>query len=273
MFVRHCSTCRYDCKKDKVCEKYKRIPTNTAGRPPGYTYRGRPIGHALLRGKFEQPYHRKLNPEVPEHNKWIANDYMNLIKKYWQHDTRKNGNLEVLANAILNTHDSLWNSGDPNGKIDDGMPEEERQNIYWKKTLTAYPYCLLDKINEEKRLNNTMITGVSTIEAVNEDSEEDAGIKVARLFTWMEEKLWDIIKTKKVRAPSGNKYRVVQGNTERERKRRFRTTIQAIRLHYIEEKGYAEIAKELGRNKTELNRSVVDMLRVVSEYYKEIFQE
>ena len=138
--------------------------------------------------------------------------------------------------------------------------------------MTAYPYCLLDRINEEKRLYNTMITGVS-MEAVNEESDEDAGIKVEKLFKWMEEKLWDIIKTKKVRAPSGNKYRVIQGNTERERKRRFRTTIQAIRLHYIEQKGYAEIAKELGRNKTELNRSVIDMMRVVSDYYKEIFQE
>ena len=85
MFVRHCSSCRYDCKKDVICEKYKRIATNTAG-PPEYVDRGRPIGHALLRGKFEAPYHRELSEDVPEHNKWLAEDYMNLIKKYWLHD-------------------------------------------------------------------------------------------------------------------------------------------------------------------------------------------
>lgn len=267
MFVKKCSNCKFECKKDKICERYKRPALN-------HERKGRPKGYDLLRGKFEQPYHRKLREDAPEHYKWIANDYMNLIKKYWLHDERKGGDLEVLANAIITTYISLYNNGDRNGRIDETLSEERRQNIYWQKTLTAYPYCLLDKINEEKRLYNTMITGVSTMEAVNEEpDEEDAGIKVEKLFRWMEEKLWDVIKTKKVRAPSGNKYRVIQGNTERERKRRFRTTIQAIRLHYIEQKGYAEIAKELGRNKTELNRSVIDMMRVVSDYYKEIFQE
>lgn len=265
MFNKKCSNCLFECKKDKICERYKRPTLN-------HIRKGRTKGHDVLRGRFEQPYYRQLREDAPEHYKWIANDYMKLIKKYWLHDERKGGDLDVLANAIIITYISLYNNGDRNGRIDETLSEERRQNIYWQKTLTAYSYAAIDKYNEPKRLYNTMITG-TTMEAVNEESEEDAGIKVEKLFKWMEEKLWDIIKTKKVRAPSGNKYRVVQGNTERERKRRFRTTIQAIKLHYIEQKGYAEIAKELGRNKTELNRSVVDMLRVVSEYYKEIFQE
>lgn len=273
MFVRHCTSCRYDCKKDEICEKYKRIATNTAG-PPEYTDRGRPIGHALLRGKFEAPYHRELREDVPEHNKWIANDYMKLIKKYWRHDEKKAGNLEVLANSILNTYDSFWNNGDPNGKIDENMPEEERQNIYWKKTLTAYPYALLDKINEEKRLYNTMITGVP-MEAVNEEPEEDAGKKVEKLFKWISEHLWDLAKDETVEKTYENgkmSRRVIQGTTPEQRRKRFEMALESMRLHYIEQIDYREIAKMFNmKYGQDINGAVLRLFPIIAKHEEEIF--
>ena len=275
MFVRHCSSCRYDCKADEICEKYKRIATNTAG-PPEYVERGRPIGHALLRGKFEAPYHRELSDDVPEHNKWIANDYMRLIKKYWRHDERKNGNLEVLANAILNTFDSFWNSGDPNHRIDENMPEEERQNIYWKKTLTAYPYSLLDKINEEKRLYNTMITGVP-MEAANEESEEDAGIKVEKLFRWINEHLWDLAKDETVEKTYENgkmSRRVIQGTTPEQRRKNFEMALESMRLHYIEQIDYRKIAKMFNKKYgQDINGAVLRLFPIIAKHESEIFPE
>ena len=275
MFVNHCSSCRYDCKSREVCEKYKRIATNTAG-PPEYADRGRPIGHALLRGKFEAPYHRELR-ETSEHYKWLAEDYMNLIKKYWRHDTRKGGDLEVLANAILNTHDSLWNSGDPNGRIDENMPEEERQNIYWKKTLTAYPYALLDKINEEKRTYNTMITGVP-IEAANEESEEeDAGIKVEKLFKWMDEHLWDLAKDETVEKTYENgkmSRRVIQGTTPEQRRKNFEMALEAMKLHYISGIDYRKIAKMFGKKYgQDINGAVLRLFPIIAEHEEEIFSK
>ena len=278
MFVKHCSSCRYDCKSREVCEKYKRIATNTAG-PPEYADRGRPIGHALLRGKFEAPYHRELSEDVPEHNKWLAEDYMNLIKKYWRHDLRKNGNLEVLANCIINVYTSLWNNGsnDKNSRINENMPEEERQNIYWKKTLTAYPYCLLDKINEEKRLYNTMITGVP-MEAANEESEEpDAGIKVEKLFKWMEKYLWDAAKdVTEERVYKKRKFcrRVIPGTTPTQRRKNFEMALEAMRLHYIDKISYHEIAKMFGPEcGHDLNRNVLALMPIIAKHKEEIFPE
>lgn len=275
MFVKHCSSCRYECKKDEICEKYRRIVQNSAGAP-GYAGRGRPIGHALLRGKFEAPYNRQLSEDVPERNKWIANDYMNLIKKYWKHDTRKGGDLEVMANAIINTYHSFWNNGDPNGKIDENMPEDKRQNIYWQKTLTAYPYCLLDRINEEKRLYNTMITGVP-MEAVNEESEEDAGIKVEKLFKWMEEKLWDAANDETIEKIYDNRKvsrRVIQGTTLHQRRKNFKMALEAMKLHYIDGKGYQEIARILNvKHGQVLNRMVLQLMPIIASHEEEIFSE
>ena len=275
MFIKRCSSCRYDCKKDKPCDKYKRIVQNSAG-PPGYAGRGRPIGHTYLRGKFETPYHRKLNPDVPEHNKWLANDYMNLIKKYWRHDERKNGNLEVLANAIVNTHDSLWNNGDKTDKIDENMPEEQRQSIYWKKTLTAYPYSLLDKINEEKRLYNTMMTGVST-EAADEESDEDAGIKVEKLFKWMNEHLWDLAKDEKTVETYGKRKfsrRVIPGITPAQRRKNFKMTLEAMKLHYIDQIEYQDIAKMFGlKYGQNINAMVLRLLTIIAKHEEEIFSD
>ena len=272
MFVKHCSSCRYECKKDEVCEKYKRVIQNSAGAPE---YKSSTVGLYYLRGQFEAPYHRKLNPDVPEHNKWLANDYMNLIKKYWKHDEKRGGNLEVLANAIVSTHDSLWNSGDKNGKIDENMPEEERQNIYWKKTLTAYPYALLDKKKEENRTFNAMITGVP-VEAVNEEPEEDAGIKVEKLFKWINENLWDFAKDETFEKHGKRKVsrRVIQGITPAKRKKNFEMTLEAMRLHYIDGKGYKEIARILNvKHKQELNEAVLRLFPIIAKHMKEIFPE
>ena len=275
MFVRHCSSCRYDCKKDEVCEKYKRFAYNTA-ETPGYAVRGHTIGHAYLRGKFEAPYNRVLREDVPEHNKWLAEDYMNLIKKYWMHDERKGGDLEVMANAILNSYISLWNNGDPNGKIDENMPEEQRQNIYWKKTLTAYSYAVIDKANEEKKLYNTMITG-TTMEAVNEESDIDAGIKVEKLFKWIEEKLWDIAKNETVEFVHRKRKksrRVIQGTTPEQRRKNFEMTLKAMKLHYIDQIGYKEIAKMFNMKHAQvLNRAVLTLLPIIASHEEEIFSE
>lgn len=245
---------------------------NTA-EAPGYAGRGHPIGHAYLRGKFEQPYNRVLREDVPEHNKWIANDYMNLIKKYWMHDERKGGDLEVLANAILNSYTSLWNNGDPNHRIDENMPEEERQNIYWKKTLTAYPYCLLDKINEEKRLYKTMIS--MPMEAVNEESDEDAGIKVEKLFKWMEKYLWDAAKDETVEKTYENgkmSRRVIQGTTPHQRRKNFEMALEAMKLHYIDQINYREIAKMFNmKYGQDINGAVLRLFPIIAKHEEEIF--
>ena len=270
MFIKHCQNCQNDCKKDEVCEKYKRITQNyNKGRPN--------IGLYHLRGQFEAPYHRKLNPDVPEHNKWIANDYMKLINKYWLHDENRGGDLEVLANAIVSTFDSFWNSGDKNGKIDENMPEEERQNIYWKKTLTAYPYAAMDKKKEENRTFKAMTTGVP-MEAVNEESDDvDAGIKVEKLFKWMDEHLWDLAKNETFEKMQGKRKvsrRVIQGITPAKRRKNFEMALVAMRLHYIEGKGYKEIARILNvKHKQELNQAVLRLFPIIAEHMKEIFPE
>jgi hypothetical protein len=274
MFIKKCSSCQHDCKKDEICEKYKRIVQNSAG-PPGY--RGRPnIGLYHLRGSFEAPYHRKLNPDVPEHNKWIANDYMKLIKKYWLHDENRGGNLEVLANAIVNTFDSLWSNGDKTGKIDENMPEEQRKSIYWKKTLTAYPYALLDKKKEENRTFNAMITGVP-MEVVNEEPEEDAGIKVEKLFKWMDEHLWDLAKNETFEKMQGKRKvsrRVIQGMTPAKRRKNFELALKAMRLHYIDQMEYREIAKLFNiKYPQNLNRMVLMLFPVIAKHQEEIFSE
>ena len=270
MFIKHCSSCRYECKKEKACEKYKRIVQNTGTK-------GRPnIGLYHLRGQFEAPYHRKLSDSVPAHFKWIANDYMKLIKKYWMHDEKRGGDLEVLANAIVSTFDSFWNSGDKNGKIDENMPEEERKNIYWKKTLTAYSYALLDKKKEENRTFNAIITGVP-MEAVNEEPEEDAGIKVEKLFKWMSEKLWDLAKDETFEKMHGKRKvsrRVIQGITPAKRKKNFELALESMKLHYIEGKGYKEIARILNvKHKQELNEAVLRLFPIIAKHMKEIFPE
>lgn len=277
MFKKHCSNCQHDCKKDEICEKYKRIVQNSAG-PPGY--KGGTVGLYHLRGQFEAPYHRLLSDSVPAKNKWLANDYVNLIEKYWLFDTGKGGDLEVLANCIFNVYTSFWNKGDPNGKIDENMSEEERQNIYWKKTLTAYPYALLDKKKEENRTFNAMITGLPSwlAEAVNEESDDvDAGIKVERLFEWMSEKLWDIAKDEKTVETYGNRKvsrRVIQGITPAKRRKNFELALEAMRLHYIDGKGYKEIARILNvKHKQELNRMVLTLLPVIAKHREEIFPE
>ena len=270
MFIKHCQNCQNDCKKDEVCEKYKRITQNyNKGRPN--------IGLYHLRGQFEAPYHRKLNPDVPEHNKWIANDYMKLINKYWLHDENRGGDLEVLANAIVSTFDSFWNSGDKNGKIDENMPEEERQNIYWKKTLTAYPYAAMDKKKEENRTFRAMTTGVP-MEAVNEESDDvDAGIKVERLFKWMNEHLWDLAKNETFEQMHGKRKvsrRVIQGMTPAKRRKNFEMTLESMRLHYIDGKGYKEIARILNvKHKQELNQAVLRLFPIIAKHMKEIFPE
>lgn len=278
MFIKKCSSCRYDCKKDEICEKYKRMAYNTA-RTQKYVdmyNRGRPAGHTYLRGKFEAPYHRELSDSVDAKNKWLANDYIKLIKKYWRHDERKNGNLEVLANAIVNTYDSFWNNGDPNGKIDENMPEEERQNIYWKKTLTAYPYALLDKINEEKRTYNTMITGVP-MEAVNEESDEDAGIKVEKLFRWINENLWDLAKDETVEKLYGNRKssrRVIQGTTPAQRRKNFEVALEAMKLHYISGIDYRKIAKMFNmKYGQDINGAILRLFPIIAEHEEEIFSK
>lgn len=272
MFIKHCSNCQNDCKKDEVCDKYKRITqNNNKGRPN--------IGLYHLRGQFEAPYHRKLNPDVPEHNKWIATDYMNLIKKYWLHDVNRGGNLEVLANAIVSTFDSFWNSGDKNGKIDENMPEDERQSIYWKKTLTAYPYAAISKKNEEFRRHKAIITDLPSwlTEAVNEESEEDAGIKVEKLFNWMEKHLWDAAKDETFEKMQGKKKvsrRVIQGITPAKRRKNFEMALEAMKLHYIEGKRYKEIAGILNvKHKQELNQAVLRLFPIIAKHMKEIFPE
>ena len=269
MFIKHCSNCQHDCKKDKVCDKYKRIVQNyNKGRPN--------IGLYHLAGQFEAPYNRKLSDSVPEHFKWLANDYIRLIKKYWLHDERKGGDLEVMANAIVNTYDSFWNNGDPNHKIDENMPEEERQSIYWKKTLTAYPYALLDKKKEENRTFKAMTTGVP-MEAVNEEPEEDAGIKVEKLFKWMEKHLWDAAKDETFEKMQGKRKvsrRVIQGITPAKRRKNFEMTLEAMRLHYIEGRSYKEIAGILNvKHKQELNEAVLRLFPIIAKHMKEIFPE
>ena len=280
MFIKKCSNCQNDCKKDEVCDKYKRIVQNSAG-PPGYN-KGRPnIGLYHLRGGFEAPYYRVLSDSVPEQNKWIANDYMNLIKKYWLHDENRGGDLEVLANCIINVYTSFWNRGDPNGKIDENMPEDERQNIYWKKTLTAYPYAAISKKNEEFRQHNAIITDLPSwlTEALNKESEEepDAGIKVEQLFKWMEKHLWDAAKDETVEKLYGDRKvsrRVIPGSTPAKRKKNLEMIIQVMRLHYIEGKGYQEIAGILNvKHKQELNKAVLRLLPVIAKHQEEIFPE
>lgn len=277
MFKKHCRNCQYDCKKDKICDKYKRIVQNTTG-PPGY--KGGTVGLYHLRGQFEAPYHRLLSEDVPAKNKWLANDYVNLIEKYWLFDTGKGGDLEVLANCIFNVYTSFWNNGDKTGKIDENMPEEQRQSIYWKKTLTTYPYSFLDKINEQKRSCNAMITGLPSwfAEAVNEDSEEtDAGIKVEKLFKWMSEKLWDVAKDEKTVETYGNRKvsrRVIQGLTAPKRRKNFEMTLKALKLHYIDGKDYKEIAGILNvRHKQSLNAAVLRLLPIIAKHKEEIFPE
>lgn len=269
MFIRHCSNCQHDCKTGEVCEKYRRIVQNyNKGRPN--------IGLYHLRGSFEAPYHRKLNPDVPEHNKWIANDFMRLINKYWKHDENRGGNLEVLANAIVSTFDSFWNNGDKTGKIDINMSEEQRQNIYWKKTLTAYSYAVIDKKKEENRTFSAMLTGVP-IEAVNEEPDEDAGIKVEKLFKWCDEHLWDLAKNETFEKMQGKRKvsrRVIQGLTMPKRRKNFELALEAMRLHYIDGKGYQEIARILNvKHKQELNQAVLRLFPIIAEHMKEIFPE
>jgi len=273
MFIKKCSSCRYDCKKDKACGRYKRIIQNTAG-PPGY--RGHSTGLYHLRGHFEAPYHRVLS-DTSEQNKWLANDYIRLIKKYWLHDERKGGDLEVMANAIVNTFDSFWNNGDPNHKIDENMSEDERQNIYWKKTLTAYSYAAIDKKNEEARQYNAMITGMPT-EVVNDESDDvDAGIKVEKLFKWMKEKLWDAAKDEKVSKEYEKRKvskRVIPGTTPKQRRKNFEMTLEAMKLHYIDQMGYREIAKLFNvKHPQDLNRMVLRLLPVIAKHQEEIFSE
>ena len=280
MFKKHCRNCQHNCKKDEICEKYKRIVQNTEG-PPGYNKGRPPIGLYYLRGQFEAPYHRKLNPDVPEYNKWLAEDYMNLIKKYWKHDEKRGGDLEVLANSILVTFDSLWNNGDKTGKIDENMPEEQRQSIYWKKTLTAYPYAAISKKNEEVRMYKVMVTGLPSwlTEALTKESEEepDAGIKVEQLFKWMSEKLWDLAKDEKTVETYGNRKvsrRVIQGLTPAKRRKNFEMTLRALRLHYIDGKDYKEIARILNvKHKQGLNGAVLRLLPIIAKHMKEIFPE
>jgi hypothetical protein len=123
-----------------------------------------------------------------------------------------------------------------------------------------------------------MTTGVP-MEAVNEESEEepDAGIKVEQLFKWMEKHLWDAAKNETFEQMHGKRKvsrRVIQGITPAKRRKNFELALEAMKLHYIDGKGYQEIARILNvKHKQELNQAVLRLFPIIAEHMKEIFPE
>lgn len=132
MVKRTCSNCRYF--EDGICYHGDNPKTPKEVCKFHKTRSGQYDQRTDIHKYFTSNQHELK--EVPEHHKWLANDYLRLIGKYYPKDD--NMNHEVLSKSVIMCHQSFWNKGDPYHTIDETMPEKQRQNIYWKKTLSAY---------------------------------------------------------------------------------------------------------------------------------------
>lgn len=99
--------------------------------------------------------HRLLE-DVPEINKWMAEDYIKQISVGFENEykdiIRKYKDLEPLSNVILKLYKSIWNNGLEG--VTEEMPEEQRRNIYNQKLKTWFWYECFNWIkNSEKRRN------------------------------------------------------------------------------------------------------------------------
>lgn len=82
-------------------------------------------------------------PEITERNKWLADDFIKLIGKYYKQmrDYDKGGVIDwdIFGDTIMAVHQSiLWNGCDKPIYITSDTSEEERYRIYRYKVFTSY---------------------------------------------------------------------------------------------------------------------------------------
>lgn len=95
--------------------------------------------------------HRLLE-DVPETNKWIAEDYMREIKhdfdNVFKDIIRHYNDLEPLSESIISLYKNIWNNG-LDGVTED-MPVEKRRSIYQQKLKTWFWYKCFNWIRDSK---------------------------------------------------------------------------------------------------------------------------
>ena len=83
-------------------------------------------------------------PEVDERKKWLAQDFLNLIQRYYNQMMKYDSNRNVLDwdifnDTILLTHRSIeYNGVDTPVYVTEDTPEEERYRIYRYKVFSSY---------------------------------------------------------------------------------------------------------------------------------------
>jgi hypothetical protein len=93
----------------------------------------------------------------------------------------------------------------------------------------------------------------------------------------MNEHLWDLAKNETFEKMQGKRKvsrRVIQGMTPAKRRKNFELALEAMKLHYIDGKGYQEIAGILNvKHKREVNEAVLRLFPIIAKHMKEIFPE
>ena len=108
-----------------------------------------------------------LIEDVPELNKWQAEDYMKLItvdfEKNFKDIIEKYRDLEVFSDSIIEVYRNIWNNG-LEGVTQD-MPEEQRRAIYSKKLSVWFLFKGFEYM--KKMMNNDY-----SHESVDEDNSK-----------------------------------------------------------------------------------------------------
>lgn len=117
---------------------------------------------------------RRYNPlqylikDVPELNKWQAEDYMKLIsvdfEKNFKDIIGKYRDLEVFSDSIIEVYRNIWNNG-LEGVTPD-MPEEQRRAIYSKKLNVWFWF------KGFKYMKKIIMSNDYSHESVDEDNKE-----------------------------------------------------------------------------------------------------
>lgn len=87
---------------------------------------------------------RGFKPDITERNKWLADDFIQLIGRYYKqmrdYDKRKPViDWDKFSDTIMAVHQSiLWNGCDKPVYVTEETPEKERYRIYCYKVFTSY---------------------------------------------------------------------------------------------------------------------------------------
>lgn len=214
----------------------------------------------------------RLPDDVPEYNKWLANDYCRVIERHWP--KADNFDYDAMTAAILLVHGSFWRHGDPKGKLTDDMPEDERARIYWLKTYTAYNCqkimkrntLLKDKI-ERAEYNDSAFSNETESDVIRNEEMAHA------LIEWVRENLWDYLERESIPRKYGRSKMGIPGDTDEIRKFRANKMADVLERYYLDGEYLKDMAKELNQSVTGIGKTVRSVVEFLRQHSREILAD